>query len=133
MAMIICANAVMIKAGKILLTREGPDKRYYFPGGKVGDGESLRQTLHRELREELGLQVTADQMEPAFNVTGPAYNQPQHVVTLNCFFVPAPTELHVGMEIHDYRWCTLEDASLIAPVVMLALQEHADIFNSAAD
>ncbi|CAB1720832.1 NUDIX domain-containing protein [Lactiplantibacillus plantarum] len=59
---IICANGVFCADGKVLLTRESKNTAYYFPGGKVGVGETLTQTLQRELKEELSLVVSPDRL-----------------------------------------------------------------------
>lgn len=51
------------EAGNILLCQRPPHKSYplkwEFPGGKVEQGEETVQALCRELREELGIDVTA--------------------------------------------------------------------------
>ncbi len=41
--------------GRVLLVRQ--DGRWLLPGGKVKDGESHREALWREMREETGLDV----------------------------------------------------------------------------
>jgi 8-oxo-dGTP diphosphatase len=58
------AVGVLIRPdGAFLLTSRPQGKAYAgyweFPGGKVEPGESTRQALRRELREELGIEVTA--------------------------------------------------------------------------
>ena len=58
------AVGVLIRAdGAFLLTSRPQGKAYAgyweFPGGKVEPGESTHQALCRELREELGIEVTA--------------------------------------------------------------------------
>lgn len=59
------AAAVMLRAdGREFLLAQRPEGKVYagyweFPGGKVEPGETVRQALVRELREELGITVTA--------------------------------------------------------------------------
>jgi A/G-specific adenine glycosylase len=55
------AIGIVVQAGKILICQrpaEGPLAGYWeFPGGKREEPESLEQTLVRELREELAIEV----------------------------------------------------------------------------
>ena len=54
--------AVLSKDRKVLIARRGPGgqqpNRWEFPGGKVEPGESARQCLKRELKEEFEIVVT---------------------------------------------------------------------------
>ena len=56
----VCA-AVIEDDGKVLLTERPAGKRlggfWEFPGGKIDPGESPHQSLVRELREELGIEI----------------------------------------------------------------------------
>ncbi|MCW8907453.1 MAG: Nudix family hydrolase [Sedimenticola sp.] len=51
--------------GRVLLTRRAQGSHqgglWEFPGGKLEPGESLAQALKREIREELGIEVSAHQ------------------------------------------------------------------------
>jgi len=56
----VCA-AVIENEGKVLLTQRPLDKQqggyWEFPGGKIDPGESPHQSLKRELREELAIEI----------------------------------------------------------------------------
>ncbi len=54
------AAGVLIDGARVLLALRHPERTYYpgtwdLPGGHVEPGESARRALHRELREELGI------------------------------------------------------------------------------
>lgn len=55
-------GAVIVRGERILAARRRPGKsaagRWEFPGGKIEPGESPQQALARELREELGVEIT---------------------------------------------------------------------------
>jgi 8-oxo-dGTP diphosphatase len=56
----LAVSAVIFRDGKVLLVRRArsPAKDFYsLPGGRVEFGESLATALHREVREETGLEI----------------------------------------------------------------------------
>ena len=58
-------GAVLIKNNKILLPKRSANlkkmpNKYEFPGGKVEKGESLKEGLKRELKEELSIDVNLE-------------------------------------------------------------------------
>jgi 8-oxo-dGTP diphosphatase len=59
----VVAAALYDAAGRVLIAQRPPGKhlagRWEFPGGKVAPGEEEAAALRRELREELGIEVTA--------------------------------------------------------------------------
>ena len=67
------ASAVVINdEGNILLQRRRDNARWALPGGVMDIGESIAQTVIREVREETGLEV-----EPEYIVG--VYSDPAHV------------------------------------------------------
>jgi 8-oxo-dGTP diphosphatase len=60
---LVVAAALYHRDGRVLIAQRPAGKhmagRWEFPGGKVTAGESEAQALARELREELGVEVTA--------------------------------------------------------------------------
>lgn len=61
-SVLVVAAALFDHEGRVLIAERPPGKhmagRWEFPGGKVDVGESEAQALVRELREELGVEVT---------------------------------------------------------------------------
>ena len=47
------SKLVASKRGRVLLVRRRRDRLWMFPGGRKRAGESERQCLHREIKEEL--------------------------------------------------------------------------------
>ena len=54
--------ALIFRGGKLLITQRHADAHlgglWEFPGGKREDGESFEQCLVREIREELGVEIS---------------------------------------------------------------------------
>lgn len=59
----VVAAAIFDSGRRVLIAQRPPGKhmagRWEFPGGKIGDDETERAALDRELHEELGIRVQA--------------------------------------------------------------------------
>ena len=66
MRTVLVAAAVVIEGGRVLLSQRKAGGHlagaWEFPGGKVDEGEDPREAVHRELREELGIDATAGEI-----------------------------------------------------------------------
>ena len=66
MRTVLVAAAVVIEGGRVLLSQRKAGGHlagaWEFPGGKVDEGEDPREAVHRELREELGIEASANEI-----------------------------------------------------------------------
>jgi 8-oxo-dGTP diphosphatase len=98
--------AVVETEGKLLICRRPSHKRHgglwEFPGGKVEDGEDDLAALRRELREELGVEVTT--------VDTPVFEADDLGSAFSIVFVPTSIEGTPHPFEHDQiLWARLED------------------------
>ncbi|MFH2136319.1 MAG: NUDIX domain-containing protein [Patescibacteria group bacterium] len=54
------AYAVIVNDGKILLARVKRSGKYWFPGGAVDLGETLKAAAKREVKEEAGIEIEVE-------------------------------------------------------------------------
>jgi len=81
----IRAAAIIVENGRILLEKHAKDGREYWvlPGGGVDVGETLSDGLRRELREEIGLQLTEAPLR-LFKLAASAETDQEHVWVYRC-------------------------------------------------
>ena len=118
--MIKCVCLVEEKNHQLLLVQVRHRDKYYFPGGKIDEGESLVEALQRELKEELRLELAKDELEFIGTIVGEAYPQPNMLTELNGFKVNRAidwSKVETDHEITDMKWFDINDSENIAPAV----------------
>ena len=97
--------AVIEVDGKVLCMQRGVTRYEYtshlweFPGGKVEEGETPQQALHRELMEEMNLDVVVH--EQLATVT---HDYPDFTITLAAYRCTAGTTDFIMREHAASRW-----------------------------
>lgn len=56
----VAQKVLLIKSGKVLVTRDSDDEVFELPGGRLDAGEEPRNGVKREIAEELGVSVNID-------------------------------------------------------------------------
>lgn len=119
------AAAIILREGRVLLQRAVSDSFWALPGGRVEWGETARQTVAREIEEELGVVGAVGElrfvMERFFGFDGHRFHELAYYfpVTLPGSF-PFPAEGEIchrvvdgGAEI-EFKWVEAETESLAA-------------------
>ena len=101
----VVAGVLSNQAGEVLLTQRSRHVHkggyWEFPGGKVDNGESELHALHRELREEIGIEV--GQARPMIVVH---YRYPHRNIRLAVWRILEYAGVPYGREAQPLLWCT---------------------------
>lgn len=110
--------------GKILLVRNSYLAYYGLPGGYVRPGETGKQAAVRELLEEVGIGITEEKLEPAYEVHHEWEGKHDHVEIFR-LDLPYEPKVHIdNREVISAQMYTPEEAlklTLFPPV-----QQHIE-------
>ncbi len=128
----VAAGVIRREDGRVLVSRRPPGKHmagaWEFPGGKVRPPETPRQTLTRELREELGIVVRRAEELMRYEQ---AY--PDRLIELHFFTVEEYQGAPSGMEAQAIAWELPEHLGDLGflpadrPLVELLIQQTASL------
>ena len=112
-ALIKVAAAIFEEKGKILLCQRGEGGNcaflWEFPGGKIEDGESPKEALVREIREELGIESEAGEVFSEYKFSYPERD-------IYFYFIKAKiTSGEIKLNVHkDFRWVLPQEAAKLS-------------------
>ena len=109
----IAAGLVVGGGGKLLLMRKRGTQPFIQPGGRVQPGERPIDALRREMKDELGVIISASSPMPLGHFSAPAANDPSYVTEADVFklaLIQSPTP---AGEIEEVIWVAPEQASLL--------------------
>ena len=102
------AAALIVGEGRYLITQRRADVHlgglWVFPGGKREPGESLEDCLRRELREELGIEISSPVL---FRVI--RHDYPEKSVELHFFRCAIASGLPRPLGCEDLQWVAPEE------------------------
>lgn len=82
-----------------------------FPGGKIEEGESPKQALKREIREELEMEILVGDL-----IDTVEYDYPKFHLSMDCFWAEPVSEDWVLKEHKAARWLTDEELDLMKQI-----------------
>ena len=130
------ARGVCVKGGKVLLCRAKGGRSTYLPGGHIEFGETGRQALVREVKEELGVESSTGAflgaVENAFRQHGKPHAEINLVYELEIGSDGAPDgwpPLKSQEGWIEFEWCDLDrlEAANLLPVAFRALSRWPDV------
>ncbi|MFI5780909.1 NUDIX domain-containing protein [Nocardia sp. NPDC051570] len=106
---------VLIEGGRILAARPRGKDVFYIPGGKREGDETDRQTLLREIREELTVALIAESVAHVGTYEA-ALPGGAGLVRMACYTADHVGVLAASSEIEEIAWFGYADRALVPPV-----------------
>ena len=112
------ARGVCVVDGKILLCRAKGGTTTYLPGGHIEFGETGRQALVREIKEELGLDSSTGAFLGVVENSFLQHGAPHSEINLVYELSLAEGEAKAQEDWIEFEWCDLnrlDEANLLPP------------------
>lgn len=113
-----------IKDGQILSTLSKGKDTYYLPGGKRELNETDEQTLIRECKEELTIDIKEDTIKYYGTFEAQAHGKAEGIIVkMTCYTAEYIGEIKPSSEIQEIRWLSYNDIDIISPVDKLIFKD----------
>jgi len=101
------ASGIIIVDRKVLVERSVGKDYFIHPGGKIESGETAKQAVVRELKEEFQIDVAEEDLELFDKNSAPAANSPEVDVHMEVFLVKKwQGQIKPDSEVEEIRWLT---------------------------
>ena len=116
---------IYIKDGKILSTLSKGKDTYYIPGGKREGNETDEQTLIRECKEELTIDIKKETIKYYGTFEAQAHGKAEGIlVRMTCYMAEFEGELKPDSEIQEMIWLDYSNLNVkISPVDQLIFKD----------
>lgn len=116
---------IYIKDGKILSTLSKGKDTYYIPGGKREGNETDEQTLIRECKEELTIDIKKETIKYYGTFEAQAHGKAEGIlVRMTCYMAKFEGELKPNSEIKEIIWLDYSNLNVkISPVDQLIFKD----------
>ena len=113
-----------LKNGQILSTLSKGKDTYYLPGGKRELNETDEQTLIRECKEELTIDIKEDTIKYYGTFKAQAHGKAEGIIVkMTCYTAKFIGEMKPSSEIQEIRWLNYKDIDIISPVDKLIFKD----------
>ena len=116
---------IYIKDGKILSTLSKGKDTYYIPGGKREGNETDEQTLIRECKEELTIDIKKETIKYYGTFEAQAHGKTEGIlVRMTCYMAEFDGDLKPDSEIQEMIWLDYSNLNVkISPVDQLIFKD----------
>jgi 8-oxo-dGTP pyrophosphatase MutT (NUDIX family) len=108
---------IVVENGKILSTKSIGKDKYYIPGGKREDNETDHETLIREIKEELSVDILSETIKYVGTFSAQSDGAAKGInVKMTCYKAKYLGILKKNNEIEEIRWLNYNDFDIISEV-----------------
>ena len=118
----VAAAVVLDTDGRMLVVRKRRTATFMQPGGKIMPGETAVDALHREVLEELSVEVAASSVRSLGRHVAEAAHEPGHTVDAELFLVSLAGQPRAAAEIEEIAWVDPADPG---DIDLAPLTEHS--------
>lgn len=119
---------IYLKDGKILSTLSKGKDTYYIPGGKREGSETDEETLIRECKEELTIDILKDTIKYYGTFEAQAHGKREGIlVKMTCYIAEFKGNIKPSSEIEEIKWLDYSNLNVeISPVDKLIFKDLHD-------